>query len=300
MCAHYEKCARQWVLLRMACVHTMKNVHVHEYCLGWHVYAHYPYWTGQCNKEEKESFTDISQWRLLNKDQRNVSLFLISTKTRTAPFKKNGPIALTTGRDVCEVFWKQYFNQRRNWHHATSWEKATCGTTYCHTSSGQQHSDRLQYQKTAIQCKSLVHREGVDDNLRRGHEKTVPVRRESPGPPWSGGRRPEERTREDSANQTRVSWSTVKWWMTTWGEDTRRQWQSDVSPLVYREVVDDDLRSPRTLHREQKDTDEVRANNYSWVVKLSTQTVSVTQNWPFLNLKIKVMKSKVRLGVVSI
>ena len=264
--------------------------------------------TGQVSakRRKKESFTDISQWRLLNKDQRNVSLFLISsTKTRTAPFKKNGPIALTTGWDVCEVFWKQYFNQRhnnqrRNWRRATSWEKATCGTTYCRTSSGQQHGDRPQYEKTAIQRKSLVHREVVDDDLRRGHEKTVPIRRESPGLPWSGGRRPEESTREDSANQTRVPWSTVKWWMTTWGEDTRRQCQSDVSPLVYREVVDDDLRRPRTLHQEQKDTDEVSTNNYSWVVKLSTQTVSVTQNWPFLNLKSKVMKSKVRLGVVSI
>ena len=226
MCTHYEKCARPRVLVRVA-----------------YVYTHYPYWTGQCKKEEKESFTDISQWRLLNKDQRNVSLFLISsTKTRTAPFKKNGPIALTTGWDVCGVFWKQYFNQRRNWHRATSWEKATCGTTYCHTSSGQQHGDRPQYEKTAIQCKSLVHREGVDDDLRRGHEKTVPIRLESPGPPWRGGRRPEERTREDSANQTRVPWSTVKGWTTTWGEDTRRQCQSDVSPLVHREVVDDDLR----------------------------------------------------------
>ena len=25
--------------------------------------------------------------------------------------------------------------------------------------------------------------EGVDDDPRRGHEKTVPIRRESPGPP---------------------------------------------------------------------------------------------------------------------
>ena len=181
----------------MACVHTMKNVHVCEYCLGWHVYTHYPYWAGQCNKEEKESFTDISQWRLLNKDQRNVSLFLISTKTRTAPFKKNGPIALTTGWDVCEVFWKQYFNQRHNWHRAMSWEKATCGTTYCCRSSGHQHGNRLQYERTAIQCKSLVHREGVDDNLRRGRKKTVPIRRESPGLPWSGGQQPEET--EDTA-----------------------------------------------------------------------------------------------------
>ena len=275
---------------------------------------------------------------------------------RTAPFKKNGPIALTTGRDVCEVFWKQYLNQGCNWHRATSWEKATCGTTYCHTSSGQQHSDRLQYQKTAIQCKSLVHREGVDDDLRRGHEKTAPIWRKSPGLPWRGGRRSEERTQEDRANQTRVPWSTVKGWTTIWGEDTRRPRQSDASPLVHREGVDDDLRrghkktapirhespgppwrggwrseertqedsairrkspgppwrggrwpeertrchsdaSPlvhrevvddnlrrlRTLHREQKNADEVSTNNYSWVVKLSMQTVSVTQNWPLLN-----------------
>ncbi len=27
---------------------------------------------------------------------------------------------------------------------------------------------------SAIQCKSLVHRDGVDDDLRTGHEKTVP------------------------------------------------------------------------------------------------------------------------------
>ena len=85
-------------------------------------------------------------------------------------------------------------------HRATSWEKATCGITCCRTSSGQQHGDRPQYEKTSIHCKSLVHREGVDDDLmrghektvpfegvdddpRRGHEKTVPIRRESPGPP---------------------------------------------------------------------------------------------------------------------
>ena len=218
---------------------------------------------GSAKRREKESFTDISQWRLLNEDQRNVSLFLISsTKMRTAPFKKNGPLALTTGRDVCEVFWKQYLNQRHNWHRATSWEKVTCGTTYCCTSSGQQHSDWPQYEKTAIQCKSLVHCEGVDDDLRRGHEKTVPIRHKSTGPPWRGGRRSEERTREDGANQTRVPWSTVKgwttirhganqtqvpWstvkgWTTIWGEDTRRQCQSDASPLVHREGVDDDLR----------------------------------------------------------
>ena len=194
---------------------------------------------GSAKRREKESFTDISQWRLLNEDQRNVSLFLISsTKMRTAPFKKNGPLALTTGRDVCEVFWKQYLNQRHNWHRATSWEKVTCGTTYCCTSSGQQHSDWPQYEKTAIQCKSLVHCEGVDDDLRRGHEKTVPIRHKSTGPPWRGGRRPEE----------------------------------------------------RTLHQEQKDTDEVSTNNYSRVVKLNMQTWV----WPrFDHLMSKVVKSSV-------
>ena len=74
---------------------------------------------------------------------------------------------------------------------------------------------------TRRQCQSdvspLVHREVVDDDLRRGHEKTVPIRLESPGLPWSGGWPPEGRTREDSANQTWVPWSTVKWWTTTWG-----------------------------------------------------------------------------------
>ena len=34
-------------------MHTMKNVHVHEYCLGWHVYTYYPYRAGQCKKEGK-------------------------------------------------------------------------------------------------------------------------------------------------------------------------------------------------------------------------------------------------------
>ena len=164
--------------------------------------------TGQVSAKEVKGIVYryiISQWRLLNKDQRNVSLFLISsTKMRTAPFKKNGPIALTTGWDVCEVFWKQYFNQRHNWHHAMSSEKATCGTTYFCTSSGHQHGNRLQYEKTAIQCKSLVHCEGVDNDLRRGHEKTAPIRRESPGLPWSGGQRPEET--EDTALETEGHW----------------------------------------------------------------------------------------------
>ena len=95
---------------------------------------------------------------------------------------------------------------------------------------------------STIQCKSLVHREGVDNDLRRGHEKTAPIWRKSPGLPWRGGQRSEERTREDSANQTRVPWSTVKGWTTIWGEDTRRRRQSDVSPLVHHEGVDNDLR----------------------------------------------------------
>ena len=140
------------------------------------------------------------------------------------------------------------------------------------------------------------------------HEKTAPIRCESPGPPWRGGWWSEERTQEDSANKTRVPWSTVKGWTMTWGEDARRQCQSDASPqspdppwrggqwpeertqchsdaspLVHREVVDDNLRRLRTLHQEQKNADEVSTNNYSWVVKLSMQTVSVTQNWPLLN-----------------
>ena len=132
----------------------------------------------------------------------------------------------------------------------TSWEKATCGTTCCRTSSGQQHGDRPQYQKA---CHSV----------------------QVPGPPWRGGQWPDERTREDGANQMRVPWSTVKWWMTTWG---------DRGHCI----------GNRTC------TDEVSTNNYSWVVRLSTQTASVTQNWPFLNLKSKVMKLKVRLCVVSI
>ena len=272
VCAHYEKFARPWVLLRVACIHTL--------------YMYYPYWAGQCKNEGKGIIYRYSQWRLLNKDQRNVSLFLISsTKTRTAPFKKNGPIALTTGWDVCEVFWKHYFNQRRNWYRATTWEKATRGTTYCRTSSGQQLGDWPRYEKTVPfsaspwstvmgwtmtwgqdtrrqchskrwtttqeedtrrQCHSdachLVHREGVDDGLRRGHEKAVPIRRKSPGLLWSGGRWPEERTREDSANQTRVPWSTVKGWTTIGGEDPRRQCQSDTSPLVHPEGLDDNLR----------------------------------------------------------
>ena len=40
-------------------MHTMKNVHVNEYCLGWPVYTH----TGQVSAKSrgKESFTDIRQ-----------------------------------------------------------------------------------------------------------------------------------------------------------------------------------------------------------------------------------------------
>ena len=228
----------------------MKNVHVNEYCLGWHVYTH----TGQVSAKRrgKESVTDISQWRLLNKDQRNVSVFLISSiKMRTAPFKKNGPIALTTGWDVCEVFWKQYFNQRRNWHGANF------------MGEGDLWHNVLSY----VQWPATRRSASVPEDC---HSVQVP------GPPWRGGHWPDERTREDSANQMRVPWSTVKWWMTTWGD------------------------RGHCIGNRRTCTDEVSTNNYSWVVKLSTQTVSVTQNWPFLNLKSKVMKLKVRLCVVSI
>ena len=45
-------------------MHTMKTVHVHEYCLGWHVYTHYicTTHTGQVSAKMrgKESFTDIA------------------------------------------------------------------------------------------------------------------------------------------------------------------------------------------------------------------------------------------------
>ena len=90
---------------------------------------------------------------------------------------------------------------------------------YCHTSSGQQHSDRPQYEKTAIQCKSLVQREGMDNDLRTGHEKTVPLKGVDDDPrrghektvPFEGV--DEERTREDCHS---------KGWTMTRGEDTKR------------------------------------------------------------------------------
>ena len=76
---------------------------------------------------------------------------------------------------------------------------------------------------TRRQCQSdaspLVHREGVDNDLRRGCKKTVPIRHESPGPPWRGGQWPEERMQEDSVSQMQVH-----------------------SPLIHREGVDNDLR----------------------------------------------------------
>ena len=37
-----------WQMYTVACVRIMKNVEVHEYCLGWHVYA---LWKQQKNKK---------------------------------------------------------------------------------------------------------------------------------------------------------------------------------------------------------------------------------------------------------
>ena len=152
--------------------------------------------TGQVSAKRrgKGSFTDISQWRLLNEDQRNVLLFLISsTKMRTVPFKKNGPIALTTSRDVCEVFWKQYLST-----------KGVTGIV--------QHHGRRQpvAQRTVI--RPVASNTVIGFSTRRLPFSASP-------------------------------WSTVKGWTMTWGEDTRRRRQSDASPLVYREGVDDDLRN---------------------------------------------------------
>ena len=251
----------------------MKNLHVHEYCLGWHVYTHYPYWAGQCKNEGKGIIYRYSQWRLLNKDQRNVSLFLISsTKTRTAPFKNNGSIALTTGWDVCEVFWKHYFNQRRNWYRATTWEKATRGTTYCRTSSGQQLGDWPRYEKT-VPFSASPWSTVMGWTMTWGQD----TRRQCHSKGWTATRGEDTRRQchskgwmmtrgEDTRRQCHSKGWTMTWgedtrrqchskrWTTTQEEDTRRQCHSDACHLVHREGVDDDLRRGHCIRNRRTPT----------------------------------------------
>ena len=58
-----------------------------------------------------------------------------------------------------------------------------------------------------------------DSAIRRGGRRPEERTREDSAI-RRGGRRPKKRTREDSAIQTHATWSTVKGWTTTWGEDT--------------------------------------------------------------------------------
>ena len=82
--AHYKKCTGPCILFRVACVH-------------------YPYCAGQCTeKVEKRDRVCKTSEGYSNKNQRSVSLFLISS-TKTAPLKKQNIKCLHMNKCLCRL-----------------------------------------------------------------------------------------------------------------------------------------------------------------------------------------------------